>query len=98
MNFPLYDQLVTQSKTIKVELSDFDDWIRQVEKLPLAHKENLFRIVLYHYYLTNPKQKGKGMPYGSKPLAGGLGVIQKFPDDLIPILGVYLHRIQHHST
>ena len=98
MDFPLYDNLLRESRKFTFETSDFDDWIRQVSTLPIEHKNNLFRIVLHHYHLNNPKIKTKGMPYGSKPLTGGLGVIQKFPDDLIPILAVYLYRIQHQST
>lgn len=94
MEFPLYNSLSQAAETATFNKELFKRRLQvDAPDLPECHRKVIFMLVLHHWLLNNPKKSSKGLPYGSKPCAGGKGIIQKFPEDFAPILAEYFNRI-----
>jgi hypothetical protein len=94
MQFALYDSLARAAETATFDKELFTQRLTtDGPNLPEAHRKIIFLLVYHHWLLNHHRSRSKGLPYKSKPMTGGKGVIQNFPADFAPILSVYFDRI-----
>lgn len=94
MQFALYNSLARTAENAPFDKVLFEQRLTtDAPNLPEVHRKVIFLLIYHHFLLNNPRSRSKGLPYKSKSMAGGKGVIQNFPSDFAPILAVYFDRI-----
>jgi len=95
--FPLYDEVVSKMDGTEKVLSRIH--CNNINKLRVEHLENIYLLILHHYYNKTGMNRSDNLPYCAKTVTKGKGVqfkkLSQIPSNLQKIIFKYLEVISN---
>ncbi len=98
INFPIFDQLTSMSKTYDKKLLCSSSLASKISKLSHNDKESVYLIIKL-YMLKHEKKSPLSIPYEGKSINNENNLhtiefdIDKFPENLVKILNIFIKEI-----